>query len=192
MLLANIIRTLSTEEIARVRKESRLSKRSMKLFDLIVHSPVSPPKSTELCKKLKITPENLYRIYSEMVSECLRVLAPKEEFSTLEFYRGRYLYKPFVTELRRTEKKLLQSKNHSSLERFYEYAFFNSTKFSVSQMNLDLTQTFGEKWHRIKKNPPVDDDLYIALRIIFFRIGSLPSRKKMTLAQMYDHAQALL
>lgn len=192
MLLASIIRTLSEEEIATFKKESRLPERSMLLFDRIANTPSSPPKSKDLCKELKITPENLYRIFSEIVSECIRILAPKEAFSVLEFYRRKYLYQPFLTELRRIEKELLRLKDRILLEAFYKYAFVNSSNFPTSQIDLDITQTYGEKWHRAKEDPPVDDDLYIATKIIYMRICAIPSRKKMTLKQMSEYAESLL
>jgi hypothetical protein len=192
MLLAKIIHTLSEEEIARVKKDLHLAKRSRMLFDRIAASPTSPPRSKELCKELKITPENLYRLYSEISSECIRILGAKEQFSTLEFYRSKYLYQPFITELRRTEKEMLRTKDTNSLEAFYKYAFVNSSNFPATQMNLDVTQEFGEKWHLSKKDPPPDDDLYITTRVIYTRISALPTRKKMTLQQMSEKAQTLL
>ena len=129
MLLAKIIRTLSEEEIDRVRQEFKLTARPRMLYERIAKSPGSPPKSKEVCKELKITEENLYRIYSEITSECIRILAPKGEFSTLEFYRSKYLYRPFLTELRRIEKITIRKKNKQALESLYQYAFINSANF---------------------------------------------------------------
>jgi hypothetical protein len=192
MLLANIIRTLPTEEIARVRKESRLSKRSMKLFDLIVLSSASPPKSAELCKKLKITPENLYRIYSEIVSECLRVLAPKEHLGTLAFFCSKFLYRPFISEYKRLEKNFLMANDKENLELLYEYVFKKSSQFSTHQIDLHLTEEIGRKWLRSQKHPAPDDDFYITLRMIYLHIAIFPARKTMTIADIRSHGQKLL
>src|SRR5438132_1595487 len=109
MLLAKLLRTLSEEEIVKVRKDFRLAERSRLLFERIAASPASPPDPLSLAKAFRITRENLYRLFSEIVDECVRILAPKEEFSTMKFFRSKYLYRPFVTELKRLEKDLIRT-----------------------------------------------------------------------------------
>ncbi len=192
MLLAKLLRTLSEEEIVKIRKDFRLPERSQLLFERIAVSANAPPESETLAKAFRISQENLYRLSSEVVDECVRILAPREEFSTMNFFRKRYLYRPFVTEAHRTEKRLLHERNKYALEKFYKYVFMNMRGFPVDVIDLDLMQEYGNKWHRIKANPQIDDELYIRIRVIFVRIAGLPARKKMNLAQMSQYARQLL
>jgi len=192
MLLANLLRTLSDEEMKKIRLDFRLPERSRLIFERIAISPSSPPDSEKLAKAIQITKENLYRLCSEIVNECVRILAPKGEFSTMKFFRNKYLYRPFVTEMQRSEKKLLLDKNKDALERLYEFAFVNMMAFPIDMINLDLIETVGQKWHKRKKSPQVDDMLYILLRVIFVKIASLPAKKKMNMLQMSEYSHKLL
>ena len=57
MLLANLLRTLSDDEITRVRKEFRLPERSKLVFERIAASPSAPPDTDQLCKIFHIKKE---------------------------------------------------------------------------------------------------------------------------------------
>ena len=192
MLLAKLLQTLSDEEIKKIREDFRLAERSRLIFERIAASPSSPPNSADLTKAFRITKENFYSICSEIVDECVRILASKEEFSTLIFFRSKYLYRPFITEAMRTEKQLIAEKDKVRLEKFYKFMFKNMSDFPISLVDLDLLYEFGMKWHRAQEHPPADEDLYIKIRIIFLRIASLPSRKKMNLSQMSAYSRSLL
>ncbi|MEI8135637.1 MAG: hypothetical protein WCH46_11300, partial [bacterium] len=149
MLLANLVRTLSTEEIQKIRKEFQLSERSRMLFERIASDPTEPPDSDSLTKAFRISKENLYRLCSEIVDEAIRILAKREEFASLKFYLDKFLFRPFITELRRLEKQLLRENNSESLERLYEFGFKNSMAFPVSVLDLKITEEIGMKWIRI-------------------------------------------
>jgi len=192
MLLANLLRTLSEEEVKKIRRDFRLSERACLIFERVAASPSLPPSVERLTKAFGITKENLYRICSEIVDECVRILAPKEEFATLKFLRSKYLYRPFVTELRRVENQLIPKVGREIKERFYEFAFHQQMNFPVSIIDIKLLEEMGKKWHKSKQNPSRDDDLHIKLRVIFMQIGTLPTKKKMTLGQMGKQAQAML
>ena len=105
MLLANLLRTLSEDEIKKIRADFRLPERSRLIFERIAISPSTPPDSMKLAKAIQISKENLYRLCSEIVNECVTILAPKEEFSTLKFFKRKYLNRPFITEAHRNEKR---------------------------------------------------------------------------------------
>ena len=193
VLLAKLLCTLSDEEITKIREDFRLSERACLIFERIAASASSPPSAERLTKAFGISKENLYRLTSEIASECVRILAPKEEFATMIFYRSKYLYRPFVTELRRLEKELLRSgADREVLERFYNYAFNEGRNFPTGVIDLDLTQEMGKKWFASQLHPPTDEDLYIDLRVISSRIGALTSHKKMSMAQMKQQAEELL
>jgi hypothetical protein len=192
MLLANLLRTLSEDEIKKIRRNFLLSERACLIFERIAASPSSPPSADRLTKAFGITKENLYRLCSEIVDECVRILAPKEEFATLKFFLSKYLYRPFETEVKRMEKKLLREKNRERLEHFYAFAFYALPSFTVAQLNINLLIEIGKKWHQSKTNPPPDDELFISIRILFHRIGALPAKKKMTIAGMAVCAEEML
>ncbi len=192
MLLANLLRTLSQVEIEKIRQDFRLSERSRLLFERIAAAPSSPPATNQLCKIFHIKTENLYRLFSEIVEECVRILAPKEEFATLKFFQGKFLYRPFITEAQRIEKRLLYEKNKNALERYYKYLFLNIISFPIGLIDLDLMEEYGNKWHNSKDNPDVDDALYFRVKMIFYRIAALPTKKKMNLAQMSTYSRQLL
>jgi hypothetical protein len=192
MLLAKLLQTLTHEEIAKVRNNFQLPERSRLLFERVASTPYAPPDSVQLSKAFQISKENLYRLFSEIVDECVRILAPKEEFAMMKFYQRKYLYRPFVTELHRIEKKLLKEYSSSDLEQFYGYCFYALPSFTISEVDLDLTEEIGMKWHRSKKDPPIDDDLSILAKIVFIRIAALPARKKMTLEKGEKASIALL
>jgi hypothetical protein len=192
MLLANLLRTLSEDEMKKIREGFRLPERSRLIFERIAITPSSLPDSAKLAKAIQISKENLYRLCSQIVDECVRILAPKEEFSTLKFYRNKYLYRAFITEMHHIEKQLLKAKDGDELERFYEFVFLGIFAMPVNLVNLDLVEKIGQKWHKSKKHPPVDDGLYIQLRIIFMQIASLPSKKKMNLQQMSEYSRRVL
>src|SRR5579872_5779713 len=136
MLLANVLRTLSDEELERVRKEFSLGERSRLIFERVAAAASSPPDAESLAKALKLSKENFYRVCSEIVDECVRILAPKEEFSALRFFLSKYLYRPFAGELRRVEKKLIAERDRATLERFYEFVFIEGMSFPVSAVDL--------------------------------------------------------
>ena len=193
MLLANLLRTLSEEEIKKIREEFLLSERACLIFERIAASPSSPPSAERLTKAFGISKENLYRLCSEIVDECVRILAPKEEFSTMKFFRSKYLYRPFVSELKRLEKELIKTKaDKATVERFYNFAFNDGRNFPTGIIDLDLCQEMGMKWYSSQISPPPDEDLFITMRVISSRIGSLTTHKKMTLAQIKAHAENLL
>jgi len=192
MLLAKLLQTLSGEEISKIRKGFKLPERSRLIFERIATSPESPPDSASLVKAFRISKENFYSLCSEIVDECVRILAAKEEFSTLNFFRSKYLYRPFITEAIRTEKQLLTGQDKARLERFYEFMFKNMVDFPVSLIDMELLYEFGIKWHKIKKNPPADEELYIKMKVLFYTIAALPSKKKMNLSQMYSYSRNLL
>lgn len=192
MLLANLLRSFSEEEIAKVRADFQLAERSRLLFERIAASADTPPDSENLAKALRISTENLYCLNSEIVDECVRILAPNEEFATMNFFQSKYLYRPFVTEAHRTEKLLLREHDRKRLEKFYEYVFVHIFQFPADLIDLDLAEEFGYKWHHIRENPPADDELYIRLRVIAYRIGALSKKKKMTIAQMSISARSFL
>jgi hypothetical protein len=192
MLLAKLIKTLSEDEIRKIRDDFQLPERSRLIFERIATSPSSPPNAENLVKAFRITKENFYSICSEIVDECVRILARNEEFSTLKFYKSKFLYRPFVTEAQRIEKRLLGAGEKKTLEQFYEFVFLNIFQFPADGIDLDLAEDFGNKWHRSKQHPPINDDLYIRLYVTVHRIGALAKKKKMTLAQMSDSARAFL
>jgi hypothetical protein len=192
MLLANLLRTLSEDELRQIRKDFRLPERSRLIFERIATSPSSPPTVEGLTKVFRITKANFYSLCSEIVDESVRILAPKEEFSTLTFFKGKYLYRPFVTEARRIEKRLLHEKEKEAIERFYAYVFLSLRAFTADVIDVDLVDEYGKKWHRAKANPPIDDELHILLRGIVTRVAAVLSRKKMNVDQMQTFARALL
>lgn len=192
MLLANLLRTLSAEELAQVRADFRLPERSRLVFERIAGSPNTPPEALSLAKAFRISTENLYRLFSEIVGECVRILAPKEEFSTMKFFRSKYLYRPFVTEMRRMEKKLLHERDRKGLEIFYGFSFNSHSEFPIDIIDIHLAEQIGNKWWRSMKAPAPDEELYIRLHVIYLLVCSYPSKKKMTLAQMSAASRALL
>jgi hypothetical protein len=192
MLLANLLRTLSEEEIARVRAGFRLPERSMLLFERIAASANKPPDSKELAKALHITIENLYVLTSDIVEECVRILVPHEEFAALNFFKGKYLNRPFITEALRVEKRLLSRRDKNDLGRFYKYIFNSLATFPINLIDANLMEKYGNKWHKVKENPPVDDDFAILMRVNFVRIHALPGKKKMNLEQMSKFSRNLL
>jgi hypothetical protein len=192
MLLANLVRTLSEEELKKVRADFQLPERSRLIFEGIVSLPTPPTTVGELTKTFRITKANFYSICSEITDECVRILAPKEEFSTLKFFKSKYLYRPFVTEARRIEKRLLQKMNKETIERFYAYVFLSMRAFTADVIDVDLMDEYGMKWHQIKENPPIDDTLHILVRGIVTRVAAILSRKKMNIDQMLAFARTLL
>jgi hypothetical protein len=155
MLLANVLRTLSEGELKKIREGFKLTERPRLIFERIAASSSAPPDLATLAKGVNTTKENIYRLCSEIVDECIRILAPKEEFSTLKFFRDRYLYRPFVTELHRIEKRLIEKRDKVLLERLYEFGFLELGNFPVSVIDLDILEEMGNKWHRIKKILPL-------------------------------------
>ena len=191
MLLANLLRTLSEEELDKIRKGFRLSERSRMLFERIAETADSPPITKELSKAFRIPKATLYRICSEIVDECVRILAPKEEYSTLKFYCRRYLYRPYITESYREEKRLVGERDKKALERLYAYVFLNRT-FPAGDINVGILQEFGNKWYKFKENPKPDDDLFVQMRVILIRVIALSSGKKINATQIARLAHRLL
>jgi hypothetical protein len=192
MLLAKLLETLSEEEILKIRQGFRLSERSRLIFERIVISPESPPDVASLVKAISVTKANFYSICSEIVDECVRILAPSHEFSTMKFFHDRFLYRPFVTEVLRREKKVLSSKDKAAIEAFYDIVFLWMSDFPISTLEIPKIEKFGEKLFQSKRNPTPGDKLAIELKIVYLKICELPAWKKMTLTQMATRSRALL
>src|SRR6202040_1147174 len=118
----------------------------------IAASSLSPPSTEKLIKAFGITRENLYRLCSEIVDECVRILIGYEEFAELNFFRRKYLDQAFKTEAHRVEKQLLRQKDRATLQRFYEYVFNSLASFPVNLIDVDLMEEYGNKCHKIKEN----------------------------------------
>lgn len=191
MLLERLVKSLSEDEQATLRRELVLPARSEKIF-LRFCSEGSAPTTSELCEEFGLTKSNLYRLCSEIADDCVRILATSGEFPKLQFYQKKFLATQFISELARTEAKLLQEGEPEVCERFYELAFTGLMGFSITQIDLSLIRSYGMKWHRSKRNPPVDHELEIEIRLLFTRIGALPSWKKMTVDVMRTLSRSLL
>lgn len=191
MLLERLVRSLSDDEHAKLREEMNLPARSEKIF-LRFCREGTPPTTSELCSEFGLTKSNVYRLCSEIADECIRILATTGEFPKLEFYHKKFLASQFISELARVETKVLQEADPDVCERFYELAFTGPMGFSVTDIDLSLLRSYGMKWHRSKRNPPIDDELEIEMRILFIQIGSLPTWKKMTVDMMRECSRKLL
>jgi hypothetical protein len=192
MLLANLLRTLSPEELRKVRADFRLPERSRLLFEGIVTSLSSPPTVVDLTKAFQITKANFYSMCSDIVDECVRILVSNEQFAVLNFFKGKFLNRPFITEAQRIEKRLLAQQDKDALRQFYKYVFYSLATFPVNLIDVDLMEEYGNKWHGIKENPAPDDDFAILMKVNYVRIHALPGKKKMTLEQMSEYSRNLL
>jgi len=191
MLLERLIKSLSEEEHARLRKELALPARSEKIFERFCFDGTAPTTS-DLCAEFGLSKSNVYRLCSEIADECVRILATSGEFPKLEFYQKKFLAAQFTSELARTEAKLLQGTDREVLERFYELAFTGMMGFPLTDIDIDLMRSYGIKWHRTMRNPPIDHELEIEMKLVFLRIGGLPSWKKMTVDMMHTTARSIL
>jgi hypothetical protein len=191
MLLERLVKSLSEDEHATLRRELILPARSEKIFQRFC-SEGSAPTTSELCTEFGLTKSNLYRLCSEIADDCVRILARSGEFPKLEFYQKKFLAAQFISELARTETKLLQEAEPEPLERLYELAFTGLMGFSITDVDLSLLRSYGMKWHRSKRNPSVDNELEIEIRILFLRISALPTWKKMTVDMMRTLSRSLL
>ena len=191
MLLEQLLRSLSADELAKLRKELVLPARSQKIFEYFQNESPAPT-TRELCGEFGLTKSNLYRLCSEITNECVSILAISGEFPKLEFFKKKFLVKQFTAELARTETKLLQEADADVLERYYDLAFTGMMGFPVTQIDMSLVKSYGMKWHLAMRNPPVDHELEIELRILFIRIGALPIWKKMNVDMMRALSRSLL
>jgi hypothetical protein len=192
MIIERIIRSLDSEELGVLRSSLALNERSRSLFEYIVSANGQGVSAAALCKEFRISESNLYRICSELTDECIRILASAHEYSRAEFFRQRYLYEPFITEIARTERRLIREKDAPSLEHFYRYVFSSHHRFPLSEIDLTLLEGYAKKWARVAPPGLIDFDLYTELRVVLIKIAALPSRKKMTLDMMRRASRALL
>jgi hypothetical protein len=190
MLLARIIKSVSPKELTKLRAELHLPERSRSLFETIATNP-NTINSDILCKRFKVTKNNLYRLSSEIADDCIKVLAPAHEFPKPEFYRSRFIFEPFVTEIARTERRLLHE-DRESLESFYEYAFESLLGFPINTMDFKLIESYMRKFHAAKNDPPPDHDLYLQMKLVFSHIAALPRYKKMTVKEMEHRSKELI
>jgi hypothetical protein len=190
MTLELLLRSLTEEELSKLDTQLHVPERSGKLIERLRSSP-KPPTTKELCEEFNLSKSNLYRLCSELTDEIVTILGPGGEFSRLDFYRKKFFASLFTSELLRVEKKLIGS-DRDVLERFYEYAFEGLAGFGVSDIDTELMSSIGMKWHKSKYNPPEDDELAIQMRIIFIRISSMPTVKKLTVDKMYARSRTLL
>ncbi|MBK7182737.1 MAG: hypothetical protein IPH89_07270 [Bacteroidetes bacterium] len=169
-----LVQTLSDAELSALHSY-RLIGKEKNVFDFVLkHKDIEMPSSDDVLSALKISDSHYYKINSVLLRKSYQLLVPSEGLDLLVFLRQKNLFTLLRHEILTQEKKLDKTSNK---EEFYLKCFHFFIDFPYKFYDKKLTNSFGEKYLKSKKNSTESDKLYVKFHILFSEINRTAARK---------------
>jgi hypothetical protein len=169
-----LVQTLSDAELSALHSY-RLIGKEKSVFDFVLkHKDIEMPSSDDVLSALKISDSHYYKINSVLLRKSYQLLVPTEGLDLLIFLRQKNLFTLLRHEILTQEKKLDKTSNK---EAFYLKCFHFFIDFPYKFYDKKLTNSFGEKYLKSKKNSTESDKLYVKFHILFSEINRTAARK---------------
>jgi hypothetical protein len=169
-----LVQTLSDAELSALHSY-RLIGKEKNVFDFVLkHKDTEMPASDDVLEKLIISDSHYYKINSVLLRKSYQLLVPSEGLDLLVFLRQKNLFALLRHEILTQEKKLDKASNK---EEFYLKCFHFFIDFPYRFYDKKLTNSFGEKYLKAKKNSSESDKLYVKFHILFSEMNRTAARK---------------
>lgn len=169
-----LVQTLSDAELSALHLY-RLIGKEKSVFDFVLkHKDTEMPVSDDVLTKLSISDSHYYKINSVLLRKSYQLLVPSEGLSLLIFLRQKNLFTLLRHEILTQEKKLDKTSNK---EEFYLKCFHFFIDFPYKFYDKKLTESFGAKYLKAKKNSTESDKLYVKFHILFSEMNRTAARK---------------
>lgn len=191
MLLDDLIRTLSPEEVTLLRDADLSPRRKAVLEAFIECRDKELPPTEQLTKELDLTRTNLYRQTSALLQDCYRILS-ENELEVLRLLARKFLHKHFLDEVERLEDIYRGKGDNDSLVKLYELTFTLLFRFEVRTFDLVYARSITKKYFEAKGSYDETKATFFEMRSIFHEVVAQPSRKRLKVSDMERNANELL
>ncbi len=169
-----LVQTLDDAELSALNS-NRLIGKEKSVFDFVLkYKNEEIPSSEDVLKKLEISDSHYYKINSVLLRKSYQSLVPSEGLELLGFLRQKNLFGLLRHEILTQEKKLDKSSNK---EEFYLKCFHYFIDFPYKFYDKKLTDSFGGKYLKAKKNSSESDKLYVKYHVLFSEMNRTAARK---------------
>lgn len=172
-----LFQTLDEKEFS-ILASLRLIGKEKDVFDLIKKYRANElPESDTILKQLSITDTHYYKINSVLLRKCYEELIPPGGLQLLQYLKLKNLFHLLRHEALFQDKKLSKEKKNGELEAFHLACFHYFIDFPYKFYDKKLTDTFGEKYLRSKKDSGDSDKLYVKYHKLFSDVNRLAAKK---------------
>lgn len=143
--LHRFIRSLSHEELLKVRAMPLAGREREVMEYMLAHAEKALPGNTGITSSLGMTPAHFYKLSTVLLNKCYALFSP-EEFGIFTFLNRKGLDELNHHEIFKTEKKLLKKGAKETLERFYWIAFLMFARTNFSHFEPEKLHEWGGKY----------------------------------------------